>query len=97
MNTIDKFFFTSQCSPEDIIRLLFLGGPKQYKGFYIDAGAQHPYRFSSTLTLYRRGWKGINIEPTPDAMSLFKIFRRRDINLNVGVRAESGWFPILLL
>lgn len=60
-------------------------------GFYVDVGAHHPRRFSNTNLFYRRGWRGINIEPNPDAMAAFHTSRRRDTNLQVGVsdRADT--------
>lgn len=66
---------------------------KKYKGFYVDVGAHHPYRFSNTLHFYKNGWRGINIEPTPGAIRLFNIFRKRDINLDIGIAAQAGTLP----
>lgn len=60
------------------------------EGFYVDVGAHHPFRFSNTYLFYRRGWKGINIDAMPGAMELFKKFRPRDINLEVGVGSVAG-------
>jgi hypothetical protein len=40
-------------------------------GFYVDVGAHHPRRYSNTNYFYKRGWKGINIEPNPDALRIF--------------------------
>jgi FkbM family methyltransferase len=59
----------------------------EYKnvGFYIDVGAYHPFRFSNTYLFYLKGWRGINIDPTPGSMRLFNKFRKRDINLEVGI------------
>jgi len=73
---------------EDMVLQSFYEGRKKYKGFYIDVGAHHPYRFSNTLFFYKRGWRGINIEPTPNAVKAFNIFRRRDINLNIGISSK---------
>ena len=73
---------------EDMVLQSFYEGRKKYKGFYIDVGAHHPYRFSNTLFFYKRGWRGINIEPTPNAVKAFNIFRRRDINLNIGISGK---------
>jgi FkbM family methyltransferase len=70
---------------EDMVILSFFEGMKGYKGFYVDVGAHHPYRYSNTQHFYNKGWRGINIEPTPGAIKLFNIFRKRDINLNIGV------------
>jgi FkbM family methyltransferase len=92
---IDKFFFHRSYSQEgeDMIYRSFFENRKHYKGFYIDVGAHHPYRFSNTVHFYQSGWRGINIEPTPSAIKLFNIFRRRDINLNIGISAIAGILP----
>ena len=58
---------------------------KQKSGFYVDIGAYHPKRFSNTYFFYKRGWRGINIEPNPEAIKLFKKYRVGDINLEMGV------------
>lgn len=55
------------------------------KGFYIDIGAHHPIRFSSTFLFYKKGWNGINIDPIPGTKKLFDRHRPRDINLELGV------------
>ncbi|PRD48922.1 FkbM family methyltransferase [Sphingobacterium haloxyli] len=75
---------------EDVVLLSFYEGKKKYRGFYVDVGAHHPYRFSNTMAFYKRGWKGINIEPNPDAMKWFRWFRKRDVNLNVGIAENNG-------
>jgi FkbM family methyltransferase len=59
-------------------------------GFYVDVGAHHPKRFSNTYRFYKAGWRGINIEPNPDAIKLFKRFRARDINVNCGIAGVEG-------
>lgn len=59
-------------------------------GFYVDVGAHHPMRFSNTYSFYKRGWRGINIEPNPDSFNLFARHRSRDINLNYGIAREIG-------
>lgn len=58
-------------------------------GFYVDVGAHHPKRFSNTQIFYESGWTGINIEPNPEALKKFKVHRKRDINLCMGVGAEE--------
>ncbi len=84
---LDKFIAYQSYSQEgeDMVLRGFYEDKKKYRGFYIDIGAHHPFRFSNTLYFYKKGWKGINIEANPKALKLFKIFRRRDINLNLGV------------
>lgn len=75
---------------EDMILKALFEQKKGYKGFFVDVGAHHPVRFSNTKYFYNRGWRGINIEPTPDAIKAFKLFRKRDINLNIGIGPEKG-------
>lgn len=48
-------------------------------------------RFSNTYKFYKRGWRGINIEPNPDSFNLFKRSRPRDINLNCGIARNKGY------
>jgi len=72
-----------------VLRSLF-EGQKNYKGFFVDVGAHHPYRFSNTLHFYQKGWRGINIEPTPGAIKAFNTFRSKDINLNIGISDHQG-------
>lgn len=60
------------------------------RGFYVDVGAHHPHRFSNTYFFYKRGWRGINIEPNPDASDLFRSARARDINIQLGVSDSTG-------
>ena len=32
------------------------------KGFYIDVGCYHPIHRNNTFLLYKKGWKGMNID-----------------------------------
>jgi len=51
-------------------------------GTYVDVGAHHPDRFSVTKLLYDRGWRGINIDSSPNFMELFMKRRPGDINID---------------
>ena len=59
-------------------------------GFYVDVGAHHPIRHSNTYLLYRRGWRGINIDATPGSMAEFRRLRPRDINIECLVASDSS-------
>jgi FkbM family methyltransferase len=76
----------SQDGEDMILRRLF---ERQKSGFYVDVGAHHPYRFSNTCYFYRRGWRGINIDPNPEAIAAFCRSRPSDINICVGVSDAS--------
>jgi FkbM family methyltransferase len=72
---------------EDIFLNQFFRDQKQ--GFYIDIGAYHPFKYSNTFLFYKKGWRGINIEPNPEGYSELKKYRRRDINLNFAINQEK--------
>ncbi len=59
--------------------------PTDMAGFFVDVGAHHPTRFSNTYALYRKGWRGINVDATPGSMELFKKLRPADINIECAV------------
>src|SRR3981189_806173 len=80
-------FSYSQDGEDMILRRLF---ERQSRGFYVDIGAHHPYRFSNTCYFFRRGWAGINIDPNPDAVDAFRRDRPSDINVCVGVSDKAG-------
>jgi FkbM family methyltransferase len=73
---------------EDILLDRIFGGKKN--GFYVDVGAHHPMRFSNTYFFYRKGWSGINIDAMPGSMKEFEKYRRRDINLELGVAHQES-------
>ena len=70
---------------EDVVLSAFFEDRKKYRGFFVDIGAHHPVRFSNTWLFYRNGWRGINIDPTPKSMRPFRLLRRRDTNLEIGI------------
>ena len=73
---------------EDLILYLLLFDIK--KGFYIDVGAYDPIKVSVTKSFYLKGWRGINIEPQPEKIELFKKDRPNDINLQLAVGRKVG-------
>ena len=54
-------------------------------GSYIDVGSGLPCFGSNTYRLYKLGWRGILIDPVPRNIRLSKIFRPKDICLNMGI------------
>lgn len=77
----------SQEGEDLLVGRLFDG---QDTGYYVDVGAHHPTRFSNTYLLYRKGWRGINIDPMPGSMALFNKARTRDINLELAISSTPG-------
>jgi len=79
-------FYARRCysqDGEDILLELFL--PRERSGFYVDVGAYHPIKPSKTFRRYCKGWRGLNIDATPDSMEVFQRIRPRDINVEAAV------------
>lgn len=80
-----KRFFSQEGEDVILSRLL-----DKEMGFFVDVGAHHPFRFSNTYFFYKKGWKGINIDPLPGTKELFNLVRSKDINIQCGVAQTSG-------
>jgi len=59
-------------------------------GCFVDIGAHHPSLFSNTNYFYQRGWRGINVEPSPESKTIFDAERPNDINLELLVSEKEG-------
>jgi FkbM family methyltransferase len=75
---------------EDCVLQSLLGSRADSPGFYVDIGAFAPKTYSNTYWLYKRGWRGINVDPTPGSMRPFRLMRRRDINLEIAISNQPG-------
>lgn len=67
---------------EDIVAEALL---PQDTGFYVEVGAFHPVSISNTYLFYRKGWRGIVIDPSPDTAALFRRRRPGDLFLPCAV------------
>ena len=56
----------SQCGEDIFLQNYF----NKKKGFFIDIGCHHPFRYNNTFRLYNLGWKGINIDVVPDNITV---------------------------
>ncbi len=72
---------------EDLVLRPFLTGND---GFYVDVGCYHPVLYSNTYKYYKRGWKGLVIDPNLGLKKLFSVFRPRDTFVHSGVGVASG-------
>lgn len=79
----------SQCGEDLVLEFLFMElgitNPS-----YIDIGAHHPKYLNNTYLFYRKGSRGINIEPDPVLFREFEKSRKGDVNLNMGIGDKSG-------
>tara|TARA_B100001093_G_scaffold446186_1_gene450317 strand:+ start:1174 stop:1905 length:732 start_codon:yes stop_codon:yes gene_type:complete len=77
---------SSQFGEDKFVLSLF---DKNFKGKYLDLGCYHPTRHSNTNLLYKKGWRGINIDLNPLTIELFNFIRPKDININTGISSDS--------
>jgi FkbM family methyltransferase len=75
---------------EDRVLLSLLDAFRPGRGFYVDVGAHDTERFSNTCVFYQNGWRGVNIEPNPEAIANFEKSRPEDINLSIAISSEPG-------
>ena len=76
----------SQLGEEKIILDLF---DKNFKGKFVDLGCFHPTRHNNTFELYKKGWRGINVDLNPFTIELFNFFRPKDININTAISNKN--------
>ena len=76
----------AQNSEDVLLSRIFKGE----SGTYVDVGACHPIIDSVTYAFYKRGWTGINFEPTLTMFERLEAVRPRDNNLNLAVSNENG-------
>src|SRR5438046_9818983 len=72
---------------EDVSVLRYFPGAS--KGFFVDVGCVHLIKYNNTYQLYRRGWRGINIDLDPIKIEGFNLVRRRDVNLVCAVSNQT--------
>ena len=60
----------------------------QKKGFFIDVGCNHPVFNNNTYLLYKKGWRGINIDLDKKSIDLFNLYRKLDHNQNIAISSK---------
>jgi hypothetical protein len=64
--------------------------PSHYKGVYIDVGCFHPKKYNNTYRLYKKGWRGINIDIDKIKIEAFNKIRPEDYNIAIAITNEPG-------
>jgi FkbM family methyltransferase len=85
LSGIYNFCYRSSYSQEGEDMILSNIFANKKAGFYVDIGAHHPFIYSNTCYFYNKGWSGINIDPNTGTKKIFDKYRKRDINLELGV------------
>jgi FkbM family methyltransferase len=79
--------YYSQFGEDVVLREII--NPRCNKGVYVDVGAYHPVKFSNTHALYKRGWRGINIDMDPVKIEAFSLARTDDVNVCAAISDEK--------
>jgi len=59
-------------------------------GNYVDIGCYHPIKNSQTFALHKNNWNGVNIDISKETIEMFRIFRKKDTSLNIGIANFAG-------
>ena len=82
-----KFTHYSGAGEDISIRKLF---PGDFRGLFVDVGCYHPIKYNHTWALYKKGWRGINIDIDDIKIELFNMVRREDVNIACAVSDKPG-------
>lgn len=94
-STPSSFFVSYAQNYEDV--MLWRALRTIEAGCYIDVGAAEPVTDSVTHAFYLRGWRGVNLEPAPEAFRRLSAARPGDINLNIAAGDKDGTTTFFLI
>lgn len=63
------------------------------RGPYVDVGCNHPFKLSNTFLLYRKGWRGLCVDPLPRFAPLYARWRPQDRFMRVAIGETAGTLP----
>ena len=87
----NKYFISRKSYSMDKEDLNIINYFKDKKnGFYIDVGCFHPLDRNNTYLLYKKNWRGINIDVSKFSIDLFNFLRPEDINVNVAISNKNS-------
>lgn len=75
---------------EDVVLEQFLGAGAPQDSCYVDVGCFHPRKYSNTWRLYRRGWRGINVDVDRVKLDVFDLVRPGDQNVCCAIGETPG-------
>jgi FkbM family methyltransferase len=76
---------------EDILLDRLFG---DHVGTYMGVGSPGPVHDSLTYFFYRRGWRGVNLEPSRRVLAQFQSLRPGDLNLPLAAWDSNGEVPL---
>ena len=75
---------------EDKEDLLVLEKINKKEGYFVDVGCFHPTRINNTYLLYKKGWRGLNIDMNKFSIKLFNLVRPEDVNIHSAISSVKG-------
>jgi len=75
---------------EDVALEPLLGALEPGAAFFVDVGAFHPRKYSNTWRLYRRGWRGVNVDVDRVKLDVFELVRPQDENVCCAIGDAPG-------
>jgi len=86
---LSKMYFSHYSQFAEDVSILYLYRNKN-DGFFVDVGCFHPKKYNNTIALYRRGWRGVNIDIDPLKIAAFDMARPEDTNIACAVSNQTG-------
>jgi hypothetical protein len=65
-------------------------GARSGNGIYVDIGASHPARLSNTYYFYRKGWRGLIVEPINALLEQHRKWRPHDTHVQCLIGEEDS-------
>lgn len=66
-------------------------------GVYVDIGSNDPINLSNTYLFYRKGWRGVCVEPNPVLATQFSRVRPDDKIFNIGISSSKKTLPFYVI
>lgn len=80
--------YFSQWGEDVVVERFVCKAPK--RSYYVDVGCFHPKKHSNTYRLYRKAWRGINIDVDRIKLDVFDLARPDDENVCCAVGSNPG-------
>ena len=77
---------------EDLVLLKNINNKSN--NFYVDVGCYHPLHLSNTYLLYKKGWRGINIDVSKYSIDLFNYMRPDDMNIEAAISSNQNYIKV---
>lgn len=85
----------SQQGEDLIIDFIFTWQLGCHQPSYLEIGANHPFHLNNSYFFYKKGCRGVNVEPDTELVKLLNEKRPEDINLQMGIgktEAEQDFY-----